>query len=296
MDHLIVLTVSTDQTDASDNFEKILQYYGYDYHLLARGEKFMKWQWRTQKYIDGIEKYSLSSLDIIVLCDSNDLFFVDHVQNLKNKIEKVMKKTGKDIIVGGEAMVFSSHKWKSGEKRNAIKIMNKLCPNRRSKFPNGGCILGKRDQLLQLLRDNLVHVDDQNGYLRLFIQNPNRFTIDFDSEIIGNVPKLIPIFMHHWGDNMIKLEKNYWDFSDREGYHAINKISKSSPSILHFSGNYYEIYNQVGNLLPKKINFKNIPSKPLNDPVTPVIIVFVTILIIIIVILLVIFFIFKPRK
>jgi hypothetical protein len=100
MTNLLVITVNTKTHELGfKNFEQSCKIFGYDYYILAKEEDFRDFQWRTYKYIEGIEQISRDENDVILICDSNDVFFIGPAEELLQKFKAMNKR----IVVGAES-------------------------------------------------------------------------------------------------------------------------------------------------------------------------------------------------
>lgn len=204
MGKVIVLTLSTDPNTTNENCFQSLRYHGYEHYVLGRGQRFMGWPMRTRLYIEGTKNFATDANDIVVLVDSDDLYFVGPPAELETKFLK----TGKRVIIGAEpACCNGKYGYDRVGRERITKILRERIGNRYA-FVNGGALIGFRDPLLALLESNKNEPDDQGGYLQKILDDPNRFELDSQQDIIGNVP-LLHSYYRVTGDPEVP-ELDYW--------------------------------------------------------------------------------------
>lgn len=248
MEKLIVLSLSTDESVGSSNFEKTMQHLKYSYLILGRGVKFMGWPWRTRLYIDAINKLKTREQDLFVLCDSNDLFFVAPPEELIEKFNKI----GKSVLVGAEPACCNGYYGSKNHKMKAVNKMRELGvksgvrdqgqDNTRYVYPNGGFVMGRAKELLSLLESNKNQYDDQGGYLQKIMDDPNLFHLDRAQTIVGNLPNMHSNYRMYYDKNIPEID--HWKFSIPDKRWR-NVHSEDSPVCFHFPGKYWKGYNAI---------------------------------------------------
>jgi len=235
---LKVITLSSHDTVMARNFEKTAKRFDYDYYIIGRGKKFKGWSWRTKLYAKTIRKFSKNRFDIFILCDSNDLFFV---ASSKEMIEKFYA-NGNKILIGAEPACCTGIYATSEKKRQIamLKIAERI-PDR-YRFPNGGFLIGYRNELLDLLDSNKEMKDDQAGYLKMFLKKDPRFFIDTKQELLGNYGSVGIRNRAHDDPNI--PEENYWEY-DETRRRFKNTITGAYPCGMHFPGAAWKHYNRV---------------------------------------------------
>jgi hypothetical protein len=263
-----VITLSTDEGPALDNWILGAKKLGYDYTILGRGEKWGGWSWRTQKYIEAIKK--IPNNCIVLIVDGNDILFTRGPASLY----RAYKSAGSPaIIFGGEPTCcvgkFSAHQM-NGERNRAISTIDNRGPKNRWKFPNAGCIMGRKDAVLEALETVKDEPDDQAGHLEQYLDDESYLNIDWEHRIVGNVNKPGTFYCV---DTSVAEDKNtvelqtYWEkvsiveLIENAKQNGIdtsqykdsvsnvlyrNKDTGGVPCILHFAGKNMQGYNVVG--------------------------------------------------
>lgn len=297
---LRVLSLSTNDNLTVQNFEKTAQYFGYDYYLLGRGKKFQGWPWRTQLYIDAIKKLGVDPNDIFILCDSNDVFFVAPAEEMKDKFLAMEKR----CFIGAEAACCNGKYGDRKVRHVALEGCRKRYPKARYRFPNGGFLIGFRDDLLKLLMANRKEWDDQGGYLQKFIDNSPLFDLDVDQKLIGNLPTINEGYHVPEINEFGRPEITYWKYDQKEKRFQ-SVLTGEYPCAFHFPGKSYSPYNIIskklfqtekGNpnkiLLPYEIKRRNLikaSNVSSNELGIILIIVFAAVIVILVIVLCVVF-------
>jgi len=263
-----VVTLSTDEGSALDNWIFGAKKLGYDYTILGRGEKWGGWSWRTKKYIDAVKLLPHNSIVLIV--DGNDILFARGPASLY----RAYKAAGSpSLLFGGEATCcvgkFSAQKL-NGERNRAITTIDHRGPHNRWKFPNAGCIMGQRNAVLAALELVKDEPDDQAGHLERYLNDEKYLHIDWDHRVVGNINKPGTLYCV---DTSVVEDKNtvelqtYWERVStnelieeakktntdpaqyRDSVSSVlyrNKETNGIPCILHFAGKNMQGYNVVG--------------------------------------------------
>jgi hypothetical protein len=259
-----VITLSTDESDALANWRYGARKLGYDVTVLGVGEKWGGWAWRTSKYIEAVEKLPRGTFVLII--DGNDILFVRGPASLLRAFRSI----DRPLVFGGEATCcvgkFAATQM-NGERGRAMATINSREPLNRWKFPNAGCIMGRRDTVLAALMAVKDEPDDQAGHLGRYLDDPNCLSLDWKHAIVGNVNRPSPMYCVDCSaiaDNMNAFELQFWErvtvkdliAEGRETADALkdtvgpvlyrNKETGGLPCVLHFPGGNMQAYNTFG--------------------------------------------------
>lgn len=258
---LVVLSVSTEPDAGSANFANTAEHFGYEYHLLCRGDQFRGWAWRTARYIDAIVTLQQRDDDVFVMCDSSDLF----IARPPSALFQAFDAGGHDVVIGAEPACCNGRYQSLSEKHIAVNGTKRSIPDSRYRFPNGGFVIGKAGPLLRLLRANQNEPDDQGGYLQKILDGYGTFfVLDVAQSMAGNIPN-----MHgdYWvaGDDRSIAELDRWVIAHGAVKHA---ATGNEPSFLHFPGRHWTAYNAAArHLFPR--HYTETPQSSRNEgPVT----------------------------
>lgn len=231
---LKIITVCTDESNEQlNNWENSVINHNYDYEILGLGEKWGGWTWRTKKYIEELEK---ASHYVYCLTDATDLFFVDG----PDKLLDCFLSYDTNILIGGENTCCTGEaKLNPIKKYDILEKMSRLETRSRYKYPNGGFVMGYREDLLKLLYKNKDYFDDQEGYLMMWIKDQNEFTIDIDVRCVGNIVMDYKFF----SEEKERDESKSWTMIDGK---LVNLFTKTAPPVLHFPGGNIGLYNEIG--------------------------------------------------
>ena len=232
---LKIITVCTDQNNEQlNNWENSVVDNRYDYEILGLGEKWGGWSWRTKKYIEELER---ETHHIYCLTDATDLFFVDGPDKLLDSFLSY----NTNILIGGENTCCTGEaKLNLIKRKNIMDIMDDIEQRSRYKYPNGGFVMGYREDLLDLLYKNKDYFDDQEGYLMMWIKSGGKeFTIDIGVRCVGN----IGLNYSHFGNKNERDESKSWTIIDGK---VVNMFTKTAPPVLHFPGGNIGMYNYLG--------------------------------------------------
>lgn len=184
---------------------------------------------------------------IVVLVDAGDLLFLKRPSDLVNAFLSY----NSPVIIGAENGCCSGGYYPKHliNRRTVMTNYKKMYPKTPLKFPNGGCIVGYTNAILDLLIANLNILDDQNGYLELKLQDSRWFELDTDAKIIANV-KYGSLFDPP-SENECSQE-DLWNTSisctPSQEYPwnimVTAKFNDSFPCIIHFPGGNSDAYNK----------------------------------------------------
>jgi hypothetical protein len=248
-----VITLSTSNGSALQNWIYGTQKLGYDTTILGLGEKWGGWPWRTKKYIKAISELDPGTL--VVLVDGNDILFVRGPDALWEGFKRI----DHPVVFGGESSCcvgkFSAYKF-NGKRNKAIETIDSRLPCNRYKHPNVGVTVAFKEDLLSRLDAIKDEPDDQAGHLEKYLENPNYAKIDWHHSIVGNINKVSFGFhvdsseddeLAFWNSIKTKDLPNQHEYKDSLGSLLYqNKETKGVPCILHFPGGNIAGYNKVG--------------------------------------------------
>jgi hypothetical protein len=246
---VLVLSVCTEKKHPGlVNFRVSLERLGYEYEILALGQTWKGWRWRTATYIARLER--LEEEQIVLLSDCTDVLFVEGPRELERRFRAL--KT--PVLVGAETdMSTGRYRYDLTERKRVRERYAARDPAAIYRFPNGGLILGYRTPLLRLLRANADAEDDQAGLVAMYDEEPRSFRLDVDARLLGNLVQRASFF----DEDREVHERSRWRIvwsvdvgSGRRRLGVVNELTGGSPCVLHFAGGNRESYNEIGgNLL-----------------------------------------------
>ena len=220
------ITMNTNASTYLDIWIKTARYFNYHPIVVGVGTKWMGWKHRTRVYYAAIKDLNTDDSDLVMLCDSGDVFFAGPAVECRDKFLAMKTK----MVIGAETACCTGDMTRDRRK----KAMETLSARNHGiyMFPNGGVLMGHKTALLDCLRVNSDQSDDQAGYLKMFLKNTGRFKIDDQQSIFGNVHLLdIPLSQYYSFD------------TDRHRYR--NRITGETPCVLHFPGKNFDSYHQM---------------------------------------------------
>lgn len=235
---ILALTVNTRSSPNLEIWKKSAERYGYNYEVLGLGEKWGGWKWRTKKYIEAINIYK--NFDIFILCDSDDLYFTGPCSEFLEKFIEMKS----SIVIGVESNCCSVH-LPSDEKKEVINTLFEIqnSKNIDSKYytPNGGCIFGYQEAILDLLYKISDYDDDQYGYTLEYIKDNNIMKLDYYQNIVGNHLQLI-------------FRDIIYDWEIGDNNRPYNVTTGTYPVIMHFPVKNYDNYQTFLHEDDKNVN------------------------------------------
>jgi len=209
MPKLLLLTVNTGDSTVWDT---TAGFNGFDNRrILGAGQQWGGWGWRTSLYIDGI--MGAPDADLVVLTDGGDVFFVGPEAELIDKFVRL----NHSIVLGAELGCCTGRFQNGTAHTEAVHFFTSRTPVHIHRFLNGGFVMGRRDDVLQLLMNNRGYDDDQEGYIDQLMKNPALFILDETQQLCGN----------------FTFDPDIWIFSDGR---FINTLTGESPVVMHFPG------------------------------------------------------------
>jgi len=209
MPKLLLLTVNTGDSTVWDT---TAEFNGFrDRRILGVGMKWGGWDWRTSLYIEGIR--DAPDADLIVLTDGGDVFFVGPQAELIDKFDRM----GHNIVMGAELGCCTGRFQNDPAHSEAVDFFTSRTPVHIHRFLNGGFIMGRRDNVLQLLMNNCGYDDDQEGYIDQLMKDPGLFILDETQQLCGNYT----------------FDPEVWVLMDGR---FVNTLTGESPVVMHFPG------------------------------------------------------------
>jgi len=194
---------------------------GFQYKVLGMGQKWLGWSNRTYAYLEYLKQIK-NDVDIVILLDGNDIFFVGDVDEFLQKF----KAMNASIVIGAESACCTQRFNTPELHKLAINFSNKLAvPNIPYKYINAGTICGYVQDVINLLEIVKDDEDDQAGYMQQLISDPKSFKLDYHQSLFGE---------HGHGSRFYDDDKN-WIY-DEKTKRIINLITGEKPVIMHYPG------------------------------------------------------------
>lgn len=238
---LKLLTVASREVRSTELKQWIVsaEYYGYDYEILGREDKWGGWSYRTAKYLARLKELKSQEYEVAILCDGTDLFFCGSAHEAYRKYLR----EGKKIFIGSEPLIAYNNGRNNGYEIEDFFI--KQC-QARACFPNGGFVIGPISELIKLLEENVNSKDDQAGYMDLLYEKRVNYYLDEKNVFIGNLPNLY-VYSKRDGD--------FWSW-DQDCHRYYNPLTREYPIALHFPGGNRDMQNKLfGETFP--LNLEN---------------------------------------
>jgi len=245
-ENLEVFTVVSKEIhqDAVKCFTESCSILGYKFKLLARDQKFGGWSWRTQRYLEAIKQ---SKAKVVIICDSTDLFFIGPATEMYRKY----KNDGREVIITAESCFAYAHSGRATQEVSKS-FFDNLNNKIESRYPNGGFLIGKREELERILENNIRSPDDQAGYYDMIREGEKKLHLDYTCKFSACIPST--------GFNTPPLGKR-WDMSDTR---IKCKESGEYPCALHFPGRNFKdmgiIFQKCFGVNSEEIPWDNDPS------------------------------------
>lgn len=223
---LKVLTLATMEVPESriTRWLKTADYFGYNYEVLCRGDKWGGWNKKIRHCYEAMKKVDTP---YTLICDCTDVFFAGSSHEMVQNFAA----SGHNIMVGGEMYV---HYQKGHNDRDEVADYLDGIKQSPQRYPNGGFIMGKTSELLKLFEMNIDYHDDQAGYFDAMYEHKIPMTIDYRTILVGNVP-------NYRG----KMEESvgYYEYDPvRRRYRS--KIHGTYPCAFHFPGGNWNPMHQ----------------------------------------------------
>ena len=232
-----LLCVATKEVKREDYkvWEETAKYFGYDYEILGRNESWGGWARRLKFYKDKILEINHP---YIVLTDATDAFISGPPREIKEKFLAM----NKNAVVGAEMRI---HYAKGDHHKKEIANFFDGRKESEQRFPNGGFVMGKRENVLELLEINRDCRDDQASYFDTIYENKMDLSIDYHTELAGNVP-------NYQSGNVESI--GYFSFDEKSKRYK-NIHNGNAPCVFHFPGRNW---NPMGNFCHRM--FPNVPA------------------------------------
>lgn len=259
------ITVQTNKGDELDNWLFTAKSHGYNHHVIGLGEKWGGWTWRTKKYLEYVK--TLPETAVPCLLDCNDVYFIRPYTDFLTEWLKYVEE-GKRLVFGGESTCCTGefrYYVSPSKRKKAIETVQSYEPDSRWMFPNAGCVIGFRDNIIEMLELSKDAEDDQAAYLKQYLDNKDWLSIDYKHSLFGNINSLAFFYkMDYAPTDYYNAESQYWEIVKQypeieSGYLSVvpgneptnmkmlkNKITGGSPPILHFPGKNFVLYNYYG--------------------------------------------------
>lgn len=219
---LKVLTLATMEVPESriSRWLRTADYFGYDYDVLCRGDKWGGWNKKIRHCYEAMKKVDKP---YTLICDCTDIFFAGS----SHEMVRNFTEAGHNIMVGGEMYV---HYQKGHNDREEVANYLDGIKQSPQRYPNGGFIMGRTSELLKLFQINLDYQDDQAGYFDAMYEHKIPMTIDYRTVLVGNVP--------NYRDKMAE-SVGYYEY-DPVLHRYRSKIHGTYPCAFHFPGGNWD--------------------------------------------------------
>ena len=227
MGKVYCVTMNTKASVYLDIWLRTARYFDYHPIVVGMNTPWRGWLHRTRVYHAAIKDLEMEDSDVVIICDSNDLFFAGSATECMEKFLKM--KIG--VVIGSETACCTGDLKRGHRRQKAVEIL-KDDKNNYSAYrsPNGGCLMGYKNPIMDLLRINSDQLDDQAGYLKLFLTNNSRFDIDDRQSIFGNIHILDMPF-----ESFYAFHQNRYR----------NRVTGEYPCVLHFPGKNFDSYHRM---------------------------------------------------
>lgn len=219
---LKLLTVATTEVgdEAFAKWRKTAKYYGYDWEVLMRREK---WGGFASK-IRGLHKaVSEMKTPYVVFTDCTDVFLTGSSYEL---MDRFIENGGK-LTVGAEMQM---HYIRGKNKYHDVKTFFESLRQTPQTFPNSGFLMGTTSDMLKLMEIHLGHDDDQAACFDTIYEGKMPLAIDYHTNLVGNIPNY-----HEKNPESI----GYFEFdSQLKRYRSV--LYKTYPCVFHFPGKNWE--------------------------------------------------------
>lgn len=229
--HLRVVTMASREVNKSDldMWDSTATYYGYHHEIVGRDLGWTGWADRSRHYLEALYRMKAESIVIGMLTDGTDVFFCGSSWETYDKFIASSERA----LIGGESRIA----YASTGRHNIYQMEAFLVSQCQSRFcfPNGGCLIGYVDDLIQVIEANTTSIDDQAGYMDLMMDRVGNLRVDESTRLIGNLPNhhlYTPHDVDFW----------MWDQPRRRYY---NPLSGEYPVVLHFPGNNRDVQRRM---------------------------------------------------
>lgn len=229
-DNLIVLSIATDPDNKYvSEFVQTLVERNYKYELLGTHKKWEGFTTKMKYFIDALKK--LPPTQLVILCDSYDVLFVD---TPKQMITKYNELANNKIVVGLENIT----KFFCGFSTICDPKIIEKCKIKNTSFPafvypNAGFLMGHAEDLLKIYQfmSEQEYKDDQYSLFQYILRNCDKFYFDYKLNFVFNYFTPTSFFIKTPPD--VKLETHHGKRTI-----LVNKIAK--PGSVHIPGHYLD--------------------------------------------------------
>lgn len=206
-------------------WESTAKYYGYDYTVLGREQRWVGFNTKIKLYYDALKHLHTP---YVVMTDCIDGFFTGSSYELNDKF--LLLNT--DLIIGAEMKMYYP-----GGKNNHQSVKEYFESIKQSPqiFPNSGFLMGRTSEMLKLMELHLSYKDDQVACFDTIYENKLPISLDYKTDLIGNVPR----YLGGGGTEAI----DYFEY-DPDINRYRNKLHNTLPLFFHFPGKNMYVMQQ----------------------------------------------------
>lgn len=246
------LTIATKEISESayQKWKDTAEYYGYDYEVLGRDEKWTGFHVKFHLYNEALKNVTAP---YVLLTDSTDVFFCGSSDELYDKLT-----TGdKDLVTGGEMFFYapgSKHTDKLYDNYYSKTLDDYFISIKESPqyLPNSGFLVGKTPLMLKLTELGIDYINDQGAVYDVIYDGTLPMVIDYKPDLIGNIT-----------NHCIQSEKdrslNYFQF-DQTAKRFQSKLHGTYPVALHFPGKNFQVMNDLYYISQTELAFLHSPA------------------------------------
>lgn len=221
--HIKILSFASQniESHAFYRLERSLAHLGYDYEVLGRTTVWKNFGTKMRAVYDRLGEIDHPYVAVV---DSLDLFFTAPAEEMYHKLTQ-----SPPVVIGGEYGVYYQHGRYPLE--TIRDFFHNYCDDR-ARYPNGGFIAGRRENVRELLELNLDYVDDQAAYYDTVFDKRYPLVVDYECRLVGNIPKVSePILSYYSYDEYINRYRNIH--------------TGEYPVALHFSGGNFQVMHKL---------------------------------------------------
>ena len=178
----IVLTFANKRNQFLDEWEQSVKQLNIPYKILGIGTIWKGFKTKIIGYYEELK--NINPEKIVILCDSYDLLFLEPLETILEKYNKITPEH--KILIGCEPLCGKD----TCKQITCINdnINDPSIITKRS-FLNSGFVMGPASSLLEALNIVKEYDDDQIGYAAYINENCDKFVFDYSSSIILNYQK-----------------------------------------------------------------------------------------------------------
>jgi hypothetical protein len=226
---LTVLTVATDsQNKYVQEFEKSLKRLGYHYVILGQSTPWKGWITKIHLFHDALT--SLDPDEIVILCDSYDILFLQGPQTILHKYQTLARNK---VVIGLENITQFYCQTSAICDPNVLKVCNidnKDFPN--FVYPNSGFLMGPVHEMKNLFAflQNGQFKDDQYGLFQWILTHCHKCYFDYGLDFVFNYISEQDMFIK---------EPVRVDYDTIDKQLTINH--KSRPAVVHIPAHFIDL-------------------------------------------------------